>query len=98
VVKNVGIIVGIACRHLFTTSFRLTVISTSGYVADILSSGWRPMSGHVGCVMSDLGLVQNVEVAIEISFVVVMQAEITCIYAHFKAFPVFRPPYWISGW
>ncbi len=54
------------------------------------------MSGNVGCVMSELGVVKNVGVAVEISFVVVKQAEITCIYADFKAFPVFRPPYWIS--
>ncbi len=62
-------------------------------MADILSSGYRPMSGNVGCVMSGLGVVKNVGVAVEISFVVVKQA---CIYADFKAFPVFRPPFWIS--
>ena len=55
------------------------------------------MSGHVGSVMSELGVVENVAVAVEISLVVVIQAEIACIYADFKAFPVFRPPYWISG-
>ncbi len=55
------------------------------------------MSDNVGCVMSELGVVANVVVAGEILFVVVIQAEIACIYADFKAFPVFRPPYWISG-
>ncbi len=55
------------------------------------------MSGNVGCVMSELGVVENVGVAVEISFVVVIQPEIACIYADFKALPVFRPPYWISG-
>ena len=55
------------------------------------------MSGHVGSVMSELGIVENVGVAVEISFVGVIQAAISCIYADFKAFPVFRPPYWISG-
>ena len=79
-------------RHHFT-SFRLIVISTSGFMVDISSSGCRPMSGHVGSVMSELGVVENVGVAVEISFVVVIQAEIACIYADFKAFPVFRPPY-----
>ena len=82
-------------RHL-VTSFRLIVISTSDFVAEILRSGYRPMSGNVGCVMFELGAVKNVGVAVEISFVVLKQAEIACIYAVFKAFPVFRPPYWIS--
>jgi len=48
------------------------------------------MSGHVGSVMSGLGVVENVAVAVEISLVVVIQAEIACIYADFKAFPFFR--------
>ncbi len=51
------------------------------------------MSDHVGSVMTELGVVENVGVAVEISFVVVTQAEIICIYADFKAFPVFRSPY-----
>ncbi len=37
------------------------------------------------------------EVAIEVSFVVSMHAQVSCIYADFEVFPVFRPPYWISG-
>ncbi len=55
------------------------------------------MSGNVGSVMSELGIVKNVGAAVEISFVVVIQADIACIYADFKALTVFRPPYWISG-
>ena len=54
------------------------------------------MSGNVGCVTSELGVVENVGVAVETSFVVGIQPEIACIYADFKAFPVFWPPYWIS--
>ncbi len=46
-------------RHL-VTSLRVIVISTSDFVADILSSGYRPMSGNVGCVMSELAVVKNV--------------------------------------
>ena len=55
------------------------------------------MSDHVGSVMSELGVVENVVVAVEISLVVVIQAEISCICADFKAFPIFRPPYLIYG-
>ena len=66
-------------------------------MADILSSEYRQMSGHVGSVMSELGVVENMGVAVDISFVVVIQAEMACIYTDFQAFPVFRPPYWISG-
>jgi hypothetical protein len=43
--------------------------------------------------MSELGVVEKVGVAVEISLVVVIQADIAWIYADFKAFPVFRPPY-----
>jgi len=72
-------------RHIFT-SFRLTVICTSDFVADILSFRYRPMSGNVGCVMSWLGVVKSVGVAVEISFVVVnKQRELayTLISKHF---------------
>jgi hypothetical protein len=62
-------------------------------MVDISSSGCWPMSGHVGSVTSELGVVENVGAAVEISLVVVIQSEIACIYADFKAFPVFRPPY-----
>jgi hypothetical protein len=33
----------------------------------------------------------------KILFVAVIQADITCIYADFKAFSVFRQPHWIPG-
>ena len=43
-------------------------------------------------VVSESGVCENAGVAVEISFVVAIHAEITCIYVDFKAFPVFRPP------
>ena len=58
------------------------------------------MSDHVASDASDIsesGVVKNVVVDGAISVVVVIQADISCIYADSKAFPVFRPPYWISG-
>ena len=55
------------------------------------------MSADVGSVMSELGVVENMRIAVEISFVAVIKADTACIYADFKAFPVFTPPYWISG-
>ncbi len=58
-------------------------------MANILSSGCPPISGHGGSIMSESGVGTNVGVAIEMSFVVVLQAETTCIYADFTAFPVF---------
>ncbi len=39
--------------------------------------------GNVGACMSESGIIENVGVAVEIWFVVVIQAEITCIYADF---------------
>ncbi len=38
---------------------------------------------NVGACMSESGIIENVGVAVEIWFVVVIQAEITCIYADF---------------
>jgi len=38
-----------------------------------------------------------VGVEVEISFVVVIHEQVSCIYADFKVFSVFRPPYLISG-
>ena len=51
------------------------------------------MSGNVDNVISKSGMVENVGVAIEISFIVVIHAQESCIYADFKVFPVFRPPH-----
>ncbi len=59
-------------HHLFTSA-RVIILSTSGFVADILSSRCRPMSDHVDSVMSELGVVENVGVTVEIVFVVAMQ-------------------------
>mgnify|MGYP003461073419 FL=1 len=55
------------------------------------------MSDNVGSAISKSGMVENMGVATEVSFVVVIHAQVSCIYADFKVFPVFRPPYWISG-
>jgi hypothetical protein len=50
----------------------------------------------VGIVVPELGVVEYVGGgAAEILLVVVIQAEITCLYAGFTAFHIFRPPYWI---
>ena len=65
-------------------------------MADILNSGCRPTSARVDSSISESGIAENVGVAVAISFVVVLQAKISCIYADFKAFPVFRPPSRIS--
>ena len=51
------------------------------------------MSDNVGAGMSELDVVENVGSAVEISFVVVTQAEKTCLYADFKVFPVI-----LSSW
>ena len=50
------------------------------------------MSDHVGIVMSESGGDENVGVAVEFLFVVVIQAEITYIYADFKALATYWPP------
>ncbi len=55
------------------------------------------MSGNVDSAISKSGRVENVGVAIEISFVVAKHAQVSCIYTDLKVFPVFQPPYWISG-
>ncbi len=57
----------------------------------------RPTSCRIGSAISKSGVVENVGVSGAISFVVVIEAEISCINADFEAFPVLRPPYWISG-
>ncbi len=50
-----------------------------------------------GTVMSESAVGENVGVAVEISFALVIHGDIIYIYVDFKAFPVFWPPYWISG-
>ncbi len=55
------------------------------------------MSVNVDSAISKSGMVANVGAAIEVSFVVAVHAHVSCIYADFKEFPVFRPSYWISG-
>ena len=66
-------------------------------MAAILISGCRSLSGNVGSAISKSGVVKNMVVVTEVSFVVVINVHVSCIYADFKVFPVFRPPYWISG-
>ena len=55
-----------------TISFRSKVISTSGLMAAILSSGCLSMSGNVGSAISKTGVVETMGVAAEVSFVVVL--------------------------
>jgi len=55
------------------------------------------MSGNVDSAISKSGIVENMGVAIEISFVVSIHAQVSCIYTDLKVFPVFQPPYWISA-
>ncbi len=54
------------------------------------------ISVNVDSAISKSGIVENVWVAVKISFVVVIHAQVSCIYADFKVFPVFRPPFRIS--
>ncbi len=55
------------------------------------------MSHNVRSATSMSGVVENVGVAVEISFIVERHVQSSCICADFKVFPVFRPPYWIPG-
>ena len=65
-------------------------------MAAILISGCRSLSGNVGSAISKSGVVKNMVVVTEVSFVVVINVHVSCIYADFKVFPVLQPPYWIS--
>ncbi len=81
----------------FAISFCSKVISTSGFHFRFrgrhLSFRCWPMSANVGTVIFGSGLIENVGVAVEVSFVVAIHAKVSCIYADFKVFPVFRPQY-----
>ncbi len=55
------------------------------------------MSDNVGSAIPKSSMVENMGVDTDESFVVVIHTHVSCIYADFKVFPVFRPPYWISG-
>ena len=46
------------------------------------------MSGNVDSAIPKSDIVENVGVAIEISFVVAIYAQVFCIYTDFKVFPV----------
>ncbi len=65
-VENVWATVGIASPALFVQTLFPLPVSTSGFVADILGAIRRS------------GMVEHVTVAVEISFVVATQAEISC--------------------
>ena len=52
------------------------------------------MSVNVDSAITKSGMVENVGVAIDVLFVVAIHAQVSCICADFKVFPVFRPPYW----
>ncbi len=71
--------VGIAAGGTSPAIYMKKLISLPVFVVAILSFGCRPMSGNVGCVMSELGVVENMGVTVELSSVVVVQAEIACI-------------------
>ncbi len=66
-------------------------------MAAILIFECRSMSDYVRSAISKSGVVENMGVAVEISFLVAIHEQISCIYAEFQVFPVFGPPYWISG-
>jgi len=65
--RKCGSTVGIASPALSVQK----LLSTSGFVTDMWSSGMSMMSGHVGGVIPRSGVVENVRVAVEFSFVVV---------------------------
>ena len=70
----------------FASSFRSKVISTSGFMAEMWNSGCRPMAGPVGSDIPGSSMVENVRVAVELSFAVVTQA-LACnrlISKHFR--------------
>ena len=92
-VENVGVAIGIASPSVS--------IQTFFHFRFPLPVSWPtfelPMLGRVGSAISKSGMVENMGAAVEISFIVVIHAQESCICADFKAFPVFRAPYWISG-
>ncbi len=57
---------GTCCNHV-AIAFRLNVISTSGFVGDILSFGCRSIPGIVGSATSKLGVVENVRESVGIA-------------------------------
>ncbi len=52
------------------------------------------MSDNVRSAISKLGVVENIGVAVEISFVVVICAHVSRIYADFKVFPAAILDFW----
>jgi len=70
-VENVGIAFGIASPDLAVQKLFPLPVSTYGYVPDILGSRCRPMSCRVDSGISKSSVVENVGVAVEVSFVIV---------------------------
>ena len=68
----------------FAGSFRSRVISISGLLAVILSSGCRPMSGRVCSARSESGMVEKVGIAVEIALPALSVQELLTL-------PVSRP-------
>ena len=58
-----------------------TLVLLPVFMAAILSSGCRPILDHVTSFMSESAVGEKVGIAVEMLFVVVIQADITCIYA-----------------
>ncbi len=58
-------------------------------MAAILIFECRSMSSNLGSAISKSGVVENMVVVTEVSFVVVIHVHVSCIYADFKVFPVF---------
>ena len=91
--RNCGVAAGIASPSISVQElFLLPVLWPPFCVPDV--GQYRAMSTvpYLGRVM-----VENVGVAFEISCVVAIHAQVSCIYVDFKVFPVFWPTYCMSG-
>jgi len=52
------------------------------------------MSDNVSSAISKSGVVENMDVAVEILFVVAMHEQVSCFHADLQS--ISGPPYWIS--
>ena len=75
-------------------SFRSGAISTSGFVADILSSRCPPMSDNVGSAIFKSGVVENVGVAVGVALLSLSVQESLLSLVSTCQFLVSKPPYW----
>ncbi len=62
IVENAGVAIGIASLTISVQLIFPLPVSTSGSVADISGFRCRPMSGRVGSVIFESGIVENVGV------------------------------------